>query len=506
VETSWLRDSAAHSSDAWVWQSGDRASLLPLSGAVPFNGEPPLSDLSEHIITPTKLHHVRNHGPVPRIDEQSYRLQVCVEEGRPEKNDDGSIKEPPVRVMRQWSMEELRALPMQSRLVTLSCDGVRRKELNLLEHTKGLNNGPGTTGNSVWSGATLVELLRRSGITQAQAEKYAFILIDGLDKPAMGHYCTSLPRAYALDPCNDVMVVCQHNGEPLRPDHGAPLRLLVPGQIAARSIKWLGRLCLSQEESRNHYHHADNKLAPSAVSLSEWNSGRLFNRADFTLYEQLINSVISYPAHEEWIQLDSPHPGATRIPLRGIASAGGGRRVLRVEVSADGGNSWMPCELTYSDVHLMTEQQQQQQQQQPPSESQGKAAEEEEDQKKAAAEAKQQEKPQRTGGEGNKKEEKKSGEDASDAQKKAYNAALHRVLSERIKCWSWTFWHAELPAWQLMTPITKEIMVRASDEAYDTQSASVHASYTPMHTLYHAAPLQCGSPSLCPVCVCVPFV
>jgi hypothetical protein len=245
--------------------------------------------------------------------------------------------------------------------------------------------------------------------------------------------------------------------------------------VGARSIKWLGRLCLSQEESRNHYHHADNKLAPSAVSLSEWNGGRWYSHSELILYEQLVNSVISYPAHEEWIPLDSPHPGATRIPLRGIASAGGGRRVLRVEVSADGGNSWLPCELTYSDVHHMTEQQQQQQQphQPPSSEVEGK----EEDQKKAAVQAKQQKKPQQSGGEGGKKEEKKGGKDASEAQKKAYDAALHRVLSERIKCWSWTFWHAELPAWQLMTPGAKEIMVRACDEAYNSQSASVHKSH-----------------------------
>ncbi len=466
AESSWLRESAAHSSDGWVWQRGDRDRLLPLSGAVPFNGEPTLSDLfSAGIVTPTPLHHVRNHGPTPCIDAQAYRLQVCADDSLQAQDESKSeALAPAVRMLREWSLSELQSLPSTTLLVSITCDGIRRKELNQLQHTKGINTGPAATGTSRWTGVLLTDLLRCSGIHVSDAEcttkKYPFVAFDGLDSPAKGTYGTSLPAQHALDTRSEVLLAWAQNGEALTPDHGAPLRLVVPGFVGGRHVKWLGRVLLGGSESRSVYHTEDNVLPPSSVTLAEWNSGRLFGKPEQVLYEQLVNSTIARPAHEEWLRLEQG-AAALMMPVHveGFASAGGGRRVLRVEISADGGCSWLSANIRYADVEP------------------------------ESPAAQQQQHHMASSGGGEMKE-------ATSSETKAAgdsDSAVRRLLSQRSKCWSWCFWRAEVPAWQLLGPSSggsKEIVVRAFDESFNTQHSSV------MQDTSRAVMLPARSPSL----------
>ena len=77
-----------------------------------------------------------------------------------------------------------------------------------------------------------------------------------------GFYGTSVKLNWALDPYRGIMLAYKMNGEPLRPDHGRPLRAVVPGQIGGRSVKWLTKLILTDEPSDNWYHINDNRVLP----------------------------------------------------------------------------------------------------------------------------------------------------------------------------------------------------------------------------------------------------
>jgi nitrate reductase (NAD(P)H) len=136
---------AKETPDSWVQRD---SRLIPLTGPMPFNAEPPSCELMHSLITPTSLHYVRNHGPVPKLDWSQHQLSVT-----------GLVARP-----KTYSMDELVrvAEPMQL-IVTLACDGNRRKELNLQRHTRGFHWGPGGCSTAVWRGIRIADLLRDCG-------------------------------------------------------------------------------------------------------------------------------------------------------------------------------------------------------------------------------------------------------------------------------------------------------------------------------------------------------
>ena len=77
-----------------------------------------------------------------------------------------------------------------------------------------------------------------------------------------GYYGTSLKMNWVMDANRGIMVAYKMNGQPLKPDHGKPLRAVVPGQIGGRSVKWLTRLVVSEAPSDNWYHINDNRVLP----------------------------------------------------------------------------------------------------------------------------------------------------------------------------------------------------------------------------------------------------
>lgn len=141
------------------------------------------------------------------------------------------------------------------------------------------------------------------------------------------------------------MLAYKMNGEMLRPDHGKPLRAVIPGQIGGRSVKWLKKLVITERPSDNWYHIYDNRVLPTMVSPEEAASSPMWWLDErYAIYDLSTNSAIVYPAHGEQLYILN---GPKKYRARGYAYAGGGRRISRVELSIDKGRSWRLADIEY---------------------------------------------------------------------------------------------------------------------------------------------------------------
>jgi len=140
-----------------------------------------------------------------------------------------------------------------------------------------------------------------------------------------------------MDPACDVMLAYEQNGERLTPDHGYPLRLVIPGYIGGRMIKWLSEVSVTSEESDNHFHYMDNRVLPEFVDAERATAEGWWYKPDFIINELNINSAIAFPGHQETVRLTGKGQTYT---VGGYAYSGGGRKIIRVELSLDGGKTW----------------------------------------------------------------------------------------------------------------------------------------------------------------------
>ncbi|KAI8608936.1 hypothetical protein BC830DRAFT_1153221 [Chytriomyces sp. MP71] len=319
--------------DDWIHRHKD---LIRLTGRHPLNCESPLSLLmSQGWVTPTPLHYVRNHGPVPRLDLDAHVVTV-----------DGLVNNP-----RVFTMRDILSLAITTFPALLVCAGNRRKEQNMIKQTIGFSWGPAGLSNSFWTGVTLLDILAACGgvltdedCLQENKPLPAFVNFEGGDKLPKGIYGTSLKIATALDPRSDVLIAFMQNGEKLTPDHGFPIRVVIPGFIGGRMVKWLTRISVAATESESVYHYKDNRVLPTPVTDSDVaDSGNWWYKPEYIINELNINSAISSPAHNEVLQVDSnPESLTSGTPykLRGYAYTGGGRKITRCELSFNGGITW----------------------------------------------------------------------------------------------------------------------------------------------------------------------
>jgi nitrate reductase (NAD(P)H) len=172
-----------------------------------------------------------------------------------------------------------------------------------------------------------------------------YVCMEGADKLPNGYYGTSLKLNWAMDPNKGIMLAHKMNGEMLRPDHGKPLRVVVPGQIGGRSVKWLKRLIITAAPSDNWYHIYDNRVLPTMISPEQSaNEPKWWTDERYAIYDLSTNSATAYPQHEEQVCLVN---GPETYKVRGYAYGGGGRRVTRVEVTLDKGKSWALANIRY---------------------------------------------------------------------------------------------------------------------------------------------------------------
>lgn len=228
--------------------------------------------------------------------------------------------------------------------VTLACDGNRRKELNMIKRSKGFNWGSGAVSCAYWKGPLLRDVLVAAGIPEKkEGGRRLWVNFEGADEPSEGRYSTSIPFEYAMDPLNDVILAYEMNDVPLPPDHGHPIRVIIPGYVGGRCVKWLHKIWVSTKENDSYYHVWDNRVLPAFITEKDGefaNAG--FMHPSTACNEQNLQSVIVKPAQGEMIALDKAHKGKS-YRIEGYAYDGGGHEVQRVEISLDDGATWLYC-------------------------------------------------------------------------------------------------------------------------------------------------------------------
>ena len=279
----------------------------------PFNAETGLESLMGSV-TDTDAFYVRSHGPVPAIDPGAWRLRV-----------DGLV-----RRELSLSLETLReAFIERTVTATLQCAGNRRAGLIAVRDIPGEAPwGAGATGTATWTGVALADVLALAG-PLSDASDVGFEGTDSSPEAVpIQQFGGSIPLDKASRP--EVLLAWAMNGEPLPAVHGAPLRVVVPGYIGARSVKWLKRIELRSEPWTGYFQHVVYRLVPADANPGPG--------VGMPLGLVALNSDVL-----------SPRDGATvtagAVQARGYAFAGGDRYVARVDVSTDGGRSWTEAEL-----------------------------------------------------------------------------------------------------------------------------------------------------------------
>ena len=180
-------------------------------------------------ITPIGLHYLLTHYDIPDVDPGSFRLTI-----------DGHVARP-----RTLTLEELRERPSVTAVVTLECAGNGRA---LLEpRAIGQPWLRGAVGTAAWTGTPLAPLLAESQ-PLASAVDVAFAGLDhGIEGDVEQDYERGLSLTDASRP--DLFLAYEMNGQPLPPQHGFPLRLIVPGWYGMAHVKWLARIGCSRARS-----------------------------------------------------------------------------------------------------------------------------------------------------------------------------------------------------------------------------------------------------------------
>ncbi len=254
----------------------------------------------EGIITPSALHFERHHNGVPNIDPAQHRVLIH-----------GLVDRPLI-----FSMDALARYPLVSPIQFLECSGNSGANNNAEAPQQTAGGIHGLVSCSEWTGVPLAILLEEAGVRS----EGRWLLAEGADAAAMSR---SVPMAKAMD---DAILALYQNGERLRPEQGYPVRLFLPGYEGNMSVKWLRRIKVTAEPTMTKDETSKySDLQPNGRSL-------LFT------FPMEVKSVITSPSGMQTMQ----GPGLYQIS--GLAWSGFGR-IRRVEVSADGGESWAEAAL-----------------------------------------------------------------------------------------------------------------------------------------------------------------
>ncbi|KAK6928529.1 Oxidoreductase, molybdopterin-binding domain [Dillenia turbinata] len=282
----------------------------------PCNAEPPRQPLVSSYVTPVDLFYKRNHGPVPVVDDIE------------------------------------RKLPKYNIVATLQCAGNRRTAMSKTKTVKDIGWDVAAIGNAVWGGAKLVDVLELVGIqkstimTPSGGKQVEFVSIDVCKEEHGGPYKASIPLYHATNPEADVLLAYEMNGE----RSGISTASFVAGVIGARSVKWLDSIKLIAEECKGFFMQRDYKMFPPSVNWDNINWSTRRPQMDFPVQARGFSSNISFLCAicslEDVNVINSgkvrqPAFASHNVKVSGYAVSGDGRGIERIDISADGGKTWI---------------------------------------------------------------------------------------------------------------------------------------------------------------------
>jgi sulfite oxidase len=291
---------------------GKRDDMI-VRGHLPYNAEPPPPVLAGSDITPIDAFYARNHGPFPDIAPRRWRLAI-----------DGRVDRPFT-----LTYEQLTTDFDQHRVVaTLACAGNRRAELLRLRPIPDKDPwAHGAISTAEWRGVRLADVLAAAGVHRDDGLHVAFEAPDvAREARPVQPYGGSIPLSKAMSP--EVLLAWQMNSEPLPRAHGGPVRVVVPGYIGARSVKWVSAITVQSAPSQNYFQALDYRILPPEADVDTVPEGEGISLSTLPL-----NCDILVPT-------DGGHVAAGALTIRGWAMAGDGRSIGRVDVSLDGGDNW----------------------------------------------------------------------------------------------------------------------------------------------------------------------
>lgn len=273
----------------------------------------PFAEL-DSVVTPSEKFYVRDHFDRPDIDLQTWRLRVegCVSQSL------------------ELSYEDIVAMPSTTVLATLECAGNGRQFL--VPAPQGVQWQLGGIGTAEWVGVPLSAILERAGLTP-KASEIVFRgadcgHVDSVEKPAppgLIHFERGVPLAKAI---SDVILAYKMNGAELTPAHGFPLRVIVPGWYAVASVKWLTRILVSEHPFDGYY-----------------------QSLDYTYYSRESGEAVRVPITKLHVKAEIARPQLNEVLPRDReyeifgAAWSGESEIARVEVSTDGGGTWLEATL-----------------------------------------------------------------------------------------------------------------------------------------------------------------
>ena len=224
----------------------------------------------------------------------------------------------------------------------------------------------GAIGCARWAGVRVRDVLNACGVDVdaislarkgTNGIKIVNFIAEDTDETGVP-YAGVIPIEKALDPFGDAILAYEMNGVDLPRDHGAPIRLIAPGHAGCRNVKWVRQIILSQAASEldsgsrldRHYSpdvswdsHRDHTADDRCPGESSGCHGEVRMETGPVIQTGPVTSVVCVPAAGQ--RLGAAQASRASIEIKGVAWAGGGRGICRVEVSLDGGKTFEPADL-----------------------------------------------------------------------------------------------------------------------------------------------------------------
>ena len=262
----------------------------------PCNAETPVELIADSPVTPSDQWYIRNHHPVPDINEDNFSLSIVG------KGLDNTL-----------TMDDLKKLKRSSLTTTIQCGGNRRGGYNIIAKTSGTPWDAGAISTAKWTGVLLSDIVK---IHDHSVRHVQFESEDTLK--------ASVPIKKLKN--REILIAYEMNDSPIPRDHGYPLRAIVPGYVGVRNVKWLTKIILSEQEAEGPWQRSISYkvLPPDVTNASEIDSTRIP-----TMQEMPLQSAITNIEKE-----------GDKYAVEGYAWTGSGDEISRVEISNDEGITW----------------------------------------------------------------------------------------------------------------------------------------------------------------------